>query len=121
MIARIRAVTRRSLRRTPAHGGSDNFTLDDLEVRPAELRAARGDELFELSLRDLKILQLLYQHQGKVVSRDTLFDRCWGREYLPSSRTLDQHISKLRKLIEHNPREPRIIKTVHGSGYRYDN
>ena len=120
VIARIRAVTRRCLRIAPASGDNENFILDDLEVRPAELRAIRNDSVFELSLRDLKILTLLYQQQGKVVSRDALFDHCWGREYLPSSRTLDQHISKLRKLIERNSREPRIIKTVHGSGYRYD-
>jgi DNA-binding response OmpR family regulator len=62
----------------------------------------------------------LSEKEGKVVSRDSLFDYCWGRNYLPSSRTLDQHISKLRKLIEVDPKHPEIIQTVHGVGYRYD-
>ena len=119
VIARIRAVTRRCLRRTSAN---EPLSLDfgDLIVYPAELRARRGEDCIELSLRDVKILTLLYRERGKVVSRDSLFNECWGRDYLPSSRTLDQHISKLRKAIEREPKVPAIIHTVHGVGYRYD-
>jgi DNA-binding response OmpR family regulator len=47
-------------------------------------------------------------------------DHCWGMNYLPSSRTVDQHISQLRKRIERDPPNPEIILTVHGVGYRYD-
>lgn len=122
VIARIRAVTRRCLaqKKNSAEEVSA-LAFGDLEVLPDELRARRGDTRIDLSLRDVKILQLLHQHQGKIVDRDTLFDRCWGQNYLPSSRTLDQHISKLRKLIEVDPQNPEIIRTVHGVGYRYDN
>ena len=74
--------------------------LADLEIYPEEMRARRGEEQIDLSLRDVNILELLHEKQGKVVDRDTLFDRCWGQKYIPNSRTLDQHISKLRKLIE---------------------
>ena len=63
---------------------------------------------------------MLYRNSDKVISRDELFNECWGRDYLPSSRTLDQHISQLRKVIEVDPKNPEIIKTVHGVGYRYD-
>ena len=96
------------------------FWLADLKIIPEELRVQRGEHKVDLSLRDMKILMLLQQHQGKVVDRDMLFNYCWGRDYLPSSRTLDQHISKLRKLIEIDPKKPEIIRTVHGLGYRYD-
>ena len=85
-----------------------------------ELKARRGEQVYELSLRDSKILSLLAANKGKVVDRDTLFNHCWGRDYLPNSRTLDQHISKLRKLIEIDHKHPVIIKTVHGAGYRFD-
>jgi two-component system alkaline phosphatase synthesis response regulator PhoP len=55
-----------------------------------------------------------------VVTRDLLFDRCWGVDHVPNSRTLDQHVSQLRKRIEVDPKLPQIISTVHGVGYRYD-
>lgn len=119
VIARIRAVTRRTLARQAAAPPA-TFQLADLTVCPDELRARRGETTIELSLRDVQILQLLYQQRGKVVDRDSLFNACWGRDYFPNSRTLDQHISKLRKLIEHDARNPEIIATVHGVGYRYD-
>ncbi|MCP4595342.1 response regulator transcription factor [Neptuniibacter sp.] len=122
VIARIRAVTRRCLQSEKLTTSSAEvcFQLDDLEVHPEQLRAKREEMVMELSLRDIKTLQLLFENKGKVVDRDMLFNHCWGRDYLPSSRTLDQHISKLRKLIEIDPKTPKIIKTVHGLGYRYD-
>lgn len=123
VIARIRAVTRRCLqqqRETSKPEHTENLVMNDLVVYPDELKAKRGELIFELSLRDSKILLLLFKNKGKIVDRDTLFNECWGRDYLPSSRTLDQHISKLRKLIEQDHKNPIIIKTVHGVGYRFD-
>lgn len=131
VVARVRAVTRRYLLADTSHQSPDSspaeklaeqtvFTLHDLNVNVRELRAERAGTTIELSLRDCKTLQLLFQQQNKVVTRDELFNYCWGRDYLPNSRTLDQHISKLRKLIERDPKEPAIIKTVHGVGYRYE-
>lgn len=118
VIARIRAVTRRFLR--SQQSTQTQFKLGDLCVYPQELRAKRDNDTIELSLRDVKILELLSQHKHQVVTRDQLFDYCWGRDYLPSSRTLDQHISKLRKSIEVDPKQPQVIVTVHGVGYRCD-
>lgn len=121
VVARIRAVTRRCLATQSTDGANLRiFKLGDLEVYPEELRARREGEPIDLSLRDVSILELLHENRGKVVDRDTLFDRCWGQRYLPNSRTLDQHISKLRKLIERDSQQPEIIRTVHGVGYRYD-
>lgn len=121
VIARIRAVTRRCLKTTTTQSnGQKTFSMDELTVFPAELRAQRGEEHIDLSLRDVKILTLLHRQQGKVVDRDSLFNHCWGRDYFPNSRTLDQHISKLRKLIEIDAKNPHIIRTVHGVGYRFD-
>lgn len=128
VIARIRAVTRRALQNADSNSDptnetpvpiDDGFVMRDITVKPKELRAYRGDTVIELSLREVKILQLLFQHAGEVVDRDALFNYCWGRDYLPSSRTLDQHISKLRKLVENDSQQPDIIETVHGVGYRF--
>ena len=121
VIARIRAVSRRCLKTKKVEPeGPEEFVMDDLTVIPNELRARRGDEVIDLSLRDVKILNLLFKMKGKVVDRDTLFNECWGMDYFPSSRSLDQHVSKLRKRIELDAKEPRIIKTVHGAGYRFE-
>ncbi len=120
VVARIRAVTRRCLANQPGEGKARVLKLGDLEVYPEELRARREELRIDLSLRDVSILVLLHDNRGKVVDRNTLFDHCWGQNYLPNSRTLDQHISKLRKLVEKDPQNPEIIRTVHGVGYRYD-
>lgn len=119
VVARIRAVTRRCHAIAPT-SAPPSFFLGDLEVFPAELRGRRGDVQIELSLRDVSILQLLHDRQGEVLDRNTIFNRCWGEDYFPNSRTLDQHISQLRKRIEVDPKNPRIIRTVHGAGYRYE-
>ena len=119
VMARIRAVTRRCLANADQQE-IKSFVMDDLEVRPAELRASRGEQVIDLSLRDVQLLQLLFERRGQAVDRDTIFERCWGLKHLQNSRTLDQHISQLRKRVETDPKRPRIIKTVHGVGYRFE-
>lgn len=126
VVARIRAITRRFLKTsaptssTATETQADSFKFGELEVLPNELRAKKDNVYIDLSLREIKVLQTLAKHQGEVVSRDLLFNECWGYDHMPNSRTLDQHISKLRKLIEDDPSDPQLIKTVHGAGYRYE-
>jgi len=120
VVARIRAVTRRRFAATSAIAAQKPFRLRDLDVFPSELRARRGDAVVELSLRDVKILALLHEKKGAVISRDTFFNKCWGLDHVPNSRTLDQHIAQLRKRVEVDAKNPAIILTVHGVGYRFD-
>lgn len=119
ILARIRAILRRTrlLESKPSLGS--NFVLGILEVFPTELRALRSGEEIQLSLRDLKILQLFHDRPSQVITRDELYNHAWGMDYFPNSRSLDQHISQLRKKIESDPAEPEVIKTVHGVGYRF--
>ncbi|WP_431225416.1 response regulator transcription factor [Serratia sp. L9] len=116
--ARIKTIARRCLR-SKTEQPDLSFCFGDLTVYPNELCALRQAERLELSLREIKILECLYQHRNKVVTREMLFDAAWGYDFLPNSRTLDQHISKLRKTIEQDPNNPLLIRTVHGMGYRY--
>ncbi len=118
VVARVRAVARRCCARQPnAHV---EFQMGDLKVMPSELRARRGEDVIELSPRDVKILQLLHDHAGKALDRNVIFRVGWGEDYFPNSRTLDQHVSQLRKRVEVDPRTPMLIQTVHGVGYRFD-
>lgn len=118
VIARVRAVARRCSAKSDSV--PEEFPFGDLIVFPAQLRAKRDEQTIELSLRDIRILQLLFQHRGKALDRNTIFRHAWGEKYFPSSRTLDQHISQLRKRIELDAKAPQMILTVHGVGYRYD-
>jgi two-component system, OmpR family, alkaline phosphatase synthesis response regulator PhoP len=120
VVARIRAVTRRVMNAgSESPAAVETFVLGDLEVYPAELKAQRGTEEIDLSLRDVKILSLFARNRGKVLSRDEIYNTGWGISHMPNSRTLDQHISQLRKKIEVDPKNPQIITTVHSAGYRY--
>jgi DNA-binding response OmpR family regulator len=120
LVARLRAISRRCFADRRDATTSD-FELAGLTVVPAELRVRRPDgETIELSLREVRILELFHRNRGVVLDRDTLFRECWGGSHYPNSRTLDQHISKLRKKVESDSRSPSIIHTVRGVGYRYD-
>ena len=120
VVARIRAVTRRTMATRSSEDAPDSFAMGDLKIIPSELRAYRDKRTIDLGLRDIKILSLLYRNRGKVLKRDTLFNECWGLNYMPNSRSLDQHISQLRKKIERDHKHPCIIQTVHNAGYRYE-
>ncbi|MBI4863033.1 MAG: response regulator transcription factor [Candidatus Riflebacteria bacterium] len=120
VMARIRAIARRCLASSQPDLTARSFMMNDLEVLPAQLRARRRDVTFDLGPRDVKILELLHRNRGQVVSRDDLYTTCWGSDHIPNSRTVDQHISQLRKRIELDPKEPTIIRTVHGAGYRHE-
>lgn len=115
LIARIHSPLRRvSTAKTP----SACFEMGVLRVFPDELRAQRGEEAsVDLTPREVALLKLLHERRGQALSRDVFLDACWGLDYMPESRTLDQHIAKLRKKIEQEPEE--FIETVRSVGYRW--
>jgi DNA-binding response OmpR family regulator len=114
VIARIRA----ALRRVAQESGR-GFQMKDLTVRPDSLVAERNGKTIDLSRREVSMLELLHRHAGKPVSRDAFLNACWGLDYFPDSRTLDQHVLMLRKKVEADPAKPVIIETVRGAGYRF--
>jgi len=117
VIARIHAIMRR---KEPVVKKESEFELADLTVVTNANRAYRGDKTIELSSRDIQILQLFYSNKGAIITRDMISDYAWGHDYLFNSRAIDQHIFQLRKRIEINPQDPKIIQTVHGEGFRYE-
>lgn len=116
VMARIRAALRRH---RPGSRATSSFRMSDLTVWPEELRADRNGKTVELTPREVSMLTILRNHANKPVTRDLFLDHCWGQDYFPDSRTLDQHIATLRKKIEIDASNPQIIETVRGVGYRF--
>ncbi len=116
LVARIRRALRRTTAKTET---ADFFEMGHLKVFPKQLRATVEDREIELTPREVAILNVLRNRMNEAVSRDDLLDECWGMDYYPESRTLDQHISKLRHKVEPDPEAPTFIETVRGVGYRW--
>lgn len=121
LIARIRAIYRRvNPQDTRDNNEDENFRMNHLIVKPKELRVENQGQVFEISKRELAILQALFISPGKAFDRNDLMNIGWGLNHFPNSRTLDQLISQLRKKVEKNSKEPTIIQTIHGTGYRFE-
>ena len=114
--ARIRAVTRRCLKKSSENGP---FKMLDIEVIPESLSIIKDGRTVDINIRDLKLLQFFKQNENRVQSRNQIFKACWDMNYCENTRALDQKISQLRKIIETDPQNPLIIQTVHGAGYIY--
>lgn len=115
LLARVRAVMRRH--DEPRDGELVSF--GPWFVHPKRLLAEKDGLEIELTVREVKLIVLLAKRRGEVVTRDELLNECWGLEYYPESRTLDQHVLNLRKKIEVDPSRPTLIETVRGAGYRF--
>ena len=89
-----------------------------LDLETKHLRC-EGREV-KLTPRLAHLLSVLMKHPGEVLERESLFRQVWSTQYAEDTRTLDVHISWLRKALEENPRQPKYLKTVRGVGYRLD-
>lgn len=95
------------------------FRLGDLSIYPKQLRALRQDLAIDLTDRDVKLLRHFASHPCEVITKQELYDAAWGREFMPNSRALEQHIITLRKKLDPEKKLPPVIETVHGQGYRF--
>jgi DNA-binding response OmpR family regulator len=115
LIARVKALLRRIQRVTSI----DEIRFSNVVVDFKAYRALRDSEPIELSAREYRLLRYLVSKQGNVVTRDELLDEVWGYNSYPTTRTVDNHIARLRQKIESNIDEPQHILTVHGVGYKF--
>lgn len=116
LLARIRAHLRRAAKQVVE---IESFTFGDVELNFKKYAARKGGQALELSAREFEILRYLIRRRGEIVTRDQLLDEVWGYDSSPVTRTVDNHIAKLRQKIEQHPSEPRHIITVHRLGYRF--
>jgi DNA-binding response OmpR family regulator len=118
LLARVRANLRR-VRAKETLADDRIMQIGDLIIEPKSFRVSvRGDQV-KLRLKEFQLLVSLAEHQGQLATRQILADEVWGYEHLPSSRTIDVHIRRLRQAIE-DPSEFVYIHTVHGMGYRFE-
>jgi DNA-binding response OmpR family regulator len=115
LLARIRAVMRR------AQGAVDHGVLkvDDLELKQSSRTLLKSGAAVELTSTEFSILQTLLQHQGEVVSKRELYISALGREPAPHDRSVDMHVSNLRRKLGHDPEGQNRIETIRGIGYQY--
>lgn len=116
LLARIKAIIRRTSGNTSQKEEIQN--IGNMEVNFSNYEATVNGEKVKMSHKEYEFLHFLWNNKNKVVSRDELLDNVWGTDYIPSSRTVDNFILKLRQRIETNPNDPSIILTVHGVGYK---
>jgi DNA-binding response OmpR family regulator len=118
LTARIRAV----LRRTTEERDDirEIYDFGDLKVDFRRFTVTRDANEHQLSRYEAEILRMLIAHRGEVVTRRDLLTKVWGYVHLPTTRTVDNHIARLRKKVEIDVENPVHVVTVHGLGYRFD-
>ena len=118
LAARIRAALRRTNLLSTAGSTIDRFMVGDIEFRPHQGIVLKNGVELPLTKTEYRLLQVFFENQNNVLSRDQLLEIVWGYEYLGDSRLVDAHIRRLRVKIENSPDDPKIIVTVRGTGYR---
>jgi two-component system, OmpR family, response regulator RegX3 len=118
VVARIRAVLRRVDGQAPAQE-EGTLEVGDVRLDPGRRSATVSGEPLELSRKEFELLQLLMRQAGSVVTRERLLEEVWDVNWFGSTKTLDVHVSALRKKLGDDPNEPRYIHTVRGVGFRF--
>jgi len=95
------------------------FVFDDVRINFSEMTAFRKGQLITMTAMEFKALKYLIQNPRRVISRDELLHEVWGYQNYPSTRTVDNHILRLRQKLEREPSEPRHLITVHRTGYKF--
>jgi DNA-binding response OmpR family regulator len=113
LLARVRAL----LRRNPADAAPSNELV---RIDPEGRRAWFKDEELQLTAKEFDLLRVLVREQGKVVSREQLMREIWETAWFGSTKTLDMHISVLRRKLGDDAAQPRYIATVRGVGFRFE-
>jgi DNA-binding response OmpR family regulator len=122
LLARLRAVTRRTIRTrpgSPSAASDEKIVILDLEIDENAHSVRLGTELLNLTPLEFDLLIRLARAAGRVLTRDQLLDAVAGRSYEVFDRSIDVHISALRRKLKDNPKNSRFIKTVRSTGYMF--
>jgi len=117
VVARIRAVLRRT--DTTAPTGDSPIEIGELRLDPPKREVTLNGDVLELSRKEFELLKLLMENAGSVVKRERVFEEVWDTQWFGSMKTLDVHISGLRRKLGDDSSEPRFLHTVRGVGFRF--
>jgi two-component system response regulator RegX3 len=120
LVARIRAVLRRSPQETPHVLDGEVMEVGDVALDPERHEVTVRGEPVSLPLKEFELLAILLDNAGRVLTRETLIDRVWGPDYVGDTKTLDVHIKRLRAKVEREPSAPTRIITIRGLGYKFE-
>jgi DNA-binding response OmpR family regulator len=115
LVARVRAQIRRASRIRP----EDMYVFEDVIINFSKTEITRAGERIIVTRKEFKTLEFLTKNAQRVISRDELLDKVWGYENYPCTRTVDNHMLKLRQKLERDPSRPSHLLTVHGLGYKF--
>ncbi len=125
LVARVRSHLKRYERLTSAHrnqepgdGEPGKIRVRDVVIEPKTWKVWKGGRELKLPNREFELLRFLAQNPNIVFSKEQLFEKIWGYEYVSDAATVSVHINRLREKIEDDARNPKIIETVWGAGYR---
>lgn len=113
--ARVRAV----LRRPGLRSEVTSYNFGSVRIDFKRCVTLKGKRQIQLTRKELEIMKYFIEHKGEALTRERLLDEIWGYERFPTTRTVDNHILKLRQKLEDDPENPRFILTVHGIGYKF--
>ena len=114
LVARLRALMRRASRISP----ESLYVFEDVIVDFSKTEITRGGEKVMVTAKEFKTLEFLTKNPERVISRDELLNEVWGYQNYPCTRTVDNHILRLRQKLESDPSHPSHLLTVHGMGYK---
>ncbi|CAN5353726.1 response regulator transcription factor [soil metagenome] len=117
LAARARAVLRRA--DVPAQPAESVLEVGDVRMELDRHEVRSGGEALDLTVKEFEVLRMLLENAGKVVRREQLIREVWDTTWFGSTKTLDVHVSALRKKLDDNPSSPRFIYTVRGVGFRF--
>jgi len=115
LLARVRAALRRNVRKE----AGEVAVFDGISVDFTKMEVTRDGELITLTAQEFKTLKFMVQNAERVITRDELLNEVWGYQNYPTTRTVDNHILKLRQKLERDPANPMHFRTVHGVGYKF--
>ena len=99
-----------------------SIQIGEVKVNFSSYEAHNNGEIIHVfSKREIELLELFNENEGKVVSRDLILDKLWGKDHFPTSRTIDNYILTFRKIFENDPKNPIFFHSVRGVGYRFTN
>src|SRR6266436_211888 len=126
LLARVRRTMRRTgtvpsitaqVATKPVH--HEVLTFGDARIDFTSMEASRAGKAVTLTSQEFKLLKYLAASAGRVVSREELLNEVWGYQNYPSTRTVDNHVLRLRQKLEPDPATPRFLMTMHGAGYKF--